>query len=155
MVERVWQLPLKTLQERGIQGLIFDLDDTLAPKNGFSVDPKDLEWLKQARQAGLQFRIVSNNHHPAHVAKMAEVLQIPSVAQAKKPSSKYLLQALKAMNLRPQQVLMVGDRVLTDILGGAYLGMPTCLVKPVIPLRKKSLVWRWVYQLEWGLLSTR
>lgn len=37
--------------------------------------------------------------------------------------------ALASMGLRPEQALVIGDRVHTDILGGRQLGMPTALVR--------------------------
>lgn len=153
MVERVWQLPLKTILAMEIKGIIFDLDDTLAPKNGTTLLEKDLEWLSNAQQSGIQCQIVSNNHHPPHVEKMAKVLNLPAVAQAKKPSPKYILKAIEEMNLTPPEVLMVGDRVLTDILGGGRLNMPTCLVKPVISIGDKSLAWNLAYRFEWALIN--
>lgn len=39
---------------------------------------------------------------------------------------------MDAMDLRPQEVAMVGDRLFTDVLAGNRLGLFTILVEPMI-----------------------
>lgn len=148
---KVEDLPLADFYEAGIRGLILDLDDTLTRKNSTYFTPAVREWLQDAKRRGIQCYIVSNNRYPKHVETVSALLNIPAVAQAHKPSARYLLQALSEMNLPPQQVLVVGDRLLTDVLGGNYLNMPTCLLTPLNP--KPRGVMKWVYPVENWLLK--
>jgi uncharacterized protein len=115
----------------GLRGMILDVDDTLTLKNSKLISPEVQAWLKKARAMGFHCYIVSNNRYPRHIAQVAEALEMEGIAQAAKPFSAGFLKALEAMQLPPEQVIVIGDRLLTDILGGARLGMQTCLVAPV------------------------
>lgn len=147
---KVEDIPLESLSQAGIRGLILDLDDTLTPKNSDVFAPVVRQWLTEAQQH-FQCYIVSNNRYPQHVRNISVMLNIPAVAQAHKPSPRYLKQALQEMNLPADQVLLVGDRLLTDVWGGNRLNMPTCLLTPINP--NPPGVMRWVYQFEKWLLN--
>lgn len=147
--DRVEVIDLEAWWAAGLRGMILDVDDTLTLKNSALVAPPVQAWLKQARQIGFHCYIVSNNRYPRHIARVAEALEMEGLAQARKPFSAGFLQALAAMQLPPEHVVVIGDRVLTDILGGARLGMQTCLVAPVTA-QPKALK-RLLYGFERGL----
>lgn len=139
---RVEDIDLDGWWQKGIRGLILDVDDTLTLHNSPLVADPVVSWLKTARQKGFKCFIVSNNKSPAHIEKLAQMLEMPALAQARKPRSNGFLWALKQMELPPDQVVAIGDRVLTDILGGASCGLRTCLVAPVtqnLSRRKRTL----------------
>ena len=46
-----------------------------------------------------------------------------------KPDEKIFLKALKALNVRPEEAVMVGNRMSTDIVGANRVGMKTILFK--------------------------
>jgi len=46
-----------------------------------------------------------------------------------KPDEKIFLTALKALNVQPEEAMMVGNRVSKDILGGNQVGMKTILFR--------------------------
>ncbi len=50
--------------------------------------------------------------------------------------------ALERLQARPEQVLVVGDRLETDILGGQRLGLPTALVLSGVTDRAQAEAWR-------------
>lgn len=128
---RVEDIDLERWHQDGIQGVILDVDDTLTTKNSPRVAAAVLNWLKLTEQQGFACIIVSNNHYPEHIAHISQRLGIPAIARARKPLSNGFRWALKELDLPPEQVVVVGDRLLTDILGGARMGMKTCLVAPV------------------------
>ena len=119
--------------DAGLRGLILDVDDTLTLKNSAIIAPAVQEWLKEARACGFHCYIVSNNRSHQHIDHISTALGLEGLARAGKPFPPGFLQALSAMQLPPEQVVVIGDRLLTDVLGGARLGMQTCLVAPVTP----------------------
>lgn len=138
----------------GLRGLILDVDDTLTLHNSAVVADPVVSWLKAAQHKGFKCYIVSNNKSPAHIENLALVLGLPAMAQAGKPRPNGFLWALRQMELPPDQVVAIGDRVLTDILGGASCGLRTCLVAPVT--RELSRRKRTLYAFEkWIVKSTR
>lgn len=132
-VDSIVAIDLQAWWEAGLRGLILDVDDTLTLKNSTLVAPAVQAWLKEARRLGFHCHIVSNNRSPRHIEHLSELLEMKAVARARKPLPSAFLQALEAMQLPAAQVVVIGDRLLTDILGGSWLGMQTCLVAPLTP----------------------
>jgi HAD superfamily phosphatase (TIGR01668 family) len=132
-VDAVEQIDLQAWWQAGLRGLILDVDDTLTLKNSPRLAPAVQNWLQQAQQLGFQCFLVSNNRYPEHIAALSERLAIPGIAQAGKPRPRGFVWAMQQSGLPPEQLVAIGDRVLTDILGAGRLGLKTCLVRPVTP----------------------
>jgi len=151
-VQAVEEIDLAEWWELGLRGLILDVDDTLTRKNSPRVAPPALTWLQQAQHMGFHCLLVSNNRYPEHIEALSQRLGLPAIARAGKPRANGFLWALQQTELRPEQMVAVGDRVLTDILGAARLGLRTCLVAPVTAKlsRPKQILYtfeRWLSQL--------
>ncbi len=149
-IEAVEHIDLAQWWASGIRGLILDVDDTLTRKNSPFLTAEVQKWLRDAKSVGFQCYLVSNNASPEHIERIAQRLDLPAIARARKPRSAGFLWALKDSGLKPQQMVAIGDRVLTDILGGRRLGLRTCLVKPVSPklTRRKRLLYAFERRLS-------
>ncbi len=62
---------------------------------------------------------------------MAQKLGLPFISGALKPRRGAFREALKLLDVEPRRAAVVGDQVLTDILGGNRLGLHTILVRPM------------------------
>jgi HAD superfamily phosphatase (TIGR01668 family) len=91
------------------------------------------EWVVQAKEIGFKLTILSNTHSPRRLSKIASELDIPSVSHALKPRTGEFKKAARLAGCETCRVVVVGDQVLTDILGGNLAGMRTILVKPMHP----------------------
>jgi len=118
------------LKEKGIKGIITDLDNTLVEWDRPSATPQLVEWFEEMKKSGIQVVIVSNNNKH-RVQSFAAPLDIPFIFEARKPLERAFSEALKKMNLKKEEVVVIGDQLLTDILGGNRLGLHTILVVPV------------------------
>lgn len=128
---RIEHVSPRLLLQRGVRGLILDLDNTLVPWNTTRVSPAVHEWLAEARAAGLKLCIISNSAGDRRVEFVGRTLGIPFVSKAVKPSRRAFRSALARMGLEPSQVAVAGDQLFTDVLGGNRLGLFTILVTPV------------------------
>lgn len=135
--ESLLKIELGELQDKGIKGIIVDMDNTLVPYHQRSLDTPVLEWMKQAKIEGFKMCIVSNNL-AAQGEELARELDTPAIWSAVKPRSRSFRKALQIMELAPKEVAVIGDQVFTDILGGNRLGMYTILV---VPLSQKEMIW--------------
>jgi hypothetical protein len=54
------------------------------------------------------------------------------VFSARKPLGRAFKTAAKEMGLKKEEVVVIGDQVLTDVLGGNYAGFYTILVVPIV-----------------------
>lgn len=149
-ISAVEHIDLDSWWEEGVRGLILDVDDTLTRKNSPYLSEAVQSWLLQAKAKGFLCYLVSNNASPEHIERIARRLDIPAIARAKKPRRAGFLWAIQASGLPADQLVAIGDRVLTDILGGRRLGLRTCLVKPVTKrlTRRKRLLYAFENRLS-------
>ncbi|WP_090667061.1 YqeG family HAD IIIA-type phosphatase [Paenibacillus tianmuensis] len=129
-VNTIFDIDLQALWEQGYRGIITDLDNTLVGAKAPLATPELLDWLKVVGQIGFQVVIVSNNQRN-RVTKFAEPLSLPFIYRARKPTSAAFRRAMSIMNLRAEQTVVIGDQMLTDVLGGNRMGLYTILVKPI------------------------
>ncbi|HEY9790070.1 MAG TPA: YqeG family HAD IIIA-type phosphatase [Candidatus Obscuribacterales bacterium] len=126
----VTDINLDVLSGAGIRGLIFDLDSTLVAPHSGHVTPAVASWLEQAR-ARFKVAVVSNNKRDPYIQEVQQLLDMQCIGCAAKPSTKAFRQVLQDFQLAPHEVAVVGDRPLTDVLGGQRAGMKTVLVMPL------------------------
>lgn len=129
-VKSVFQITPEELTSKGIKGIITDLDNTLVEWDRPDATPQLVKWFSSMQQAGIQVTIVSNNNE-MRVKAFADPMQIPFIYKARKPFRKAFLSALRLMGLKREQVVVIGDQLLTDVLGGNRLKLHTILVIPV------------------------
>lgn len=126
----VYEIDFESLRAKGIKGIIFDLDNTLAGAGVPAADDQLKELLALLRSMGFQIVIVSNNSRD-RVETFASPLGLPFLSRARKPFKRAFLEAMRLMRLRPEDTAVIGDQMLTDVYGGNRLGLFTILVQPV------------------------
>ncbi|MGI6604298.1 MAG: YqeG family HAD IIIA-type phosphatase [bacterium] len=129
-LDTVHDLPLDELAERGIKGLIFDLDNTLLHWNVCQVDNQIQSLLARLRERGFRSCLLSNNRKD-RVEVVAQVMGLPAIPKAGKPRRRAFRQALDILQTKALETAVVGDQLFTDILGGNRLGLLTILVVPL------------------------
>ncbi len=129
-VKNVFQIKPDDLKERGIKGIITDLDNTLVEWDRPDATPELIEWFQLMKDSGIKITIVSNNVEK-RVKLFSDPVGLPFVYKARKPMRKAFRRALRDMELQKDAVVVIGDQLLTDVLGGNRLGVYTVLVVPV------------------------
>jgi uncharacterized protein len=129
-VKSIFEIEPNDLKEKGIKGIITDLDNTLVEWDRPEATPKVIQWFEKMKQNEIQVTIVSNNNE-ARVKLFSDPLKIPFIYRAKKPMSHAFNQAASRMNLKREETVVIGDQLLTDVLGGNRGGFHTILVVPV------------------------
>lgn len=133
-----------TLADKGVRGIILDLDDTLVEQ--FECNPTEeiQRWLAFVKQHQAVV-ILTNNRHRCRVAPIATRLGVPFICCAFKPLQGGFRKALKLLGLSPLEVAVIGDQLFTDVLGGRRLGAYVILVQPLTGFEKNwgRRVMRW------------
>jgi len=130
IVNSVTEIYPAFLQERGIELLMLDFDNTIVPYTT-SVPTADMElWIKCMIRVGVKLCVVSNSHKD-RVKVFCRKYGLPCITHAKKPFSKGIRECLELFSLTPQQCAIAGDQIFTDTLGGNCVGLQTILVKPI------------------------
>lgn len=131
-VDSIYDIDLPELRRRGIEGIITDLDNTLVGALEPYATPQLLDWLQELDSHGFRVVIVSNNHLP-RVERFAKPLGMPFIHRAKKPKRSPFRKAMELLQLPAEQVAVIGDQMMTDVLGGNRMGLMTILVTPIAP----------------------
>lgn len=129
-VQSIFDITPQTLKEQGIKGIITDLDNTLVEWDRPTATPKLIEWFEEMKSQGILVTIVSNNNEK-RVQSFSDPLKIPFIFQARKPMGRAFRRAIREMNLKREETVVIGDQLLTDVLGGNRNGFHTILVVPV------------------------
>ena len=119
------------LTERGVRLLLCDLDYTLAPKAQSEPDQRLHRWLAEMAQGGVTVMILSNNRNPVRVERFCRELGIEYEGHAGKPSAKGFRRAMARRGVTPEETAMLGDKLLTDVLGANRSGVWAVMVEPM------------------------
>jgi HAD superfamily phosphatase (TIGR01668 family) len=133
----------------GIRGILMDLDDTLCPRDSGQTPPAIRAWLQKASER-FQLFIISNNFSLVRVQEVAGDLCIPAIHRAQKPRRAGIHHAMAQLGLKRHELVLIGDRLLTDVLASRRAGIMAILVEPFEPERR--LIPRSVRLLEANLL---
>ena len=111
----VKEITVELLHKNNIKGLLLDVDNTL-----IDFDLKLLEgskdWINNLKENNFKLCILSNTNKIEKVKMVAKELDIPYINFAKKPFKKGFKQGAKLLNLKPNQIAVVGDQIMTDVL---------------------------------------
>lgn len=138
-INSIYQLSPEVLTELGYQAVIVDLDNTLIASHVDYATEEMVSWIMSARAQGLKLYIISNNR-PQRVGRILESLALPFTANALKPRKYAFKQALTYFSLPKERVIVIGDQVLTDLIGAKRMGLDIILVKPLV---KKDNIYTW------------
>lgn len=118
------------LKKNNIKGLILDVDNTLIDYYRNLVDGAE-KWCEELKNEGIKCIILSNSNKKSKVEKVAEKLNIDYIMFAKKPLKSGFRRALDKLELKPEEVAVVGDQLFTDVIGAKRMNMFSILVKQV------------------------
>lgn len=114
-----------------IKLIICDLDNTLAAYYQDYIDEQVVNWINYLTNREIKFLLVTNNKQ-RRAAEFIGKHQIDFIASAKKPLPFVYKKIMRKYQLKPQQILAIGDQLLTDVLGANLVKIKTVLVNPVV-----------------------
>ncbi|MEG1880761.1 MAG: YqeG family HAD IIIA-type phosphatase [Oscillospiraceae bacterium] len=126
----VYDMDLEQIKARGFRAFIFDIDNTLVTYDDLIAPNHVKKWFDTLHANGFKTYLISNNNK-ARVKKFSESLNEKYYYSALKPRKKYLKVACRDMNVKPEETVLVGDQLITDIYGGNRMGMYTIFTKAI------------------------
>ncbi len=132
----VREIKIEYLNKHNIKALILDVDNTLI--NYYKEMEKGTkEWCQDLKNKGIKMYILSNSNKRDKVEKIAKDLQVPFRYFAKKPLKSGFKKAQKELGLKSEEIAVIGDQLLTDIIGANRCRMYSILVNPI----KEKDIW--------------
>ena len=107
-VQSIHEIDFDKLADNGIKGVITDLDNTLVGWDVADPTPAVIHWFNMLNEKGINY-----------------------IFEARKPMGKAFKHAADRMGLKPEETVVIGDQMLTDVFGGNRRGMYTVMVVPV------------------------
>jgi len=129
-VKSVFEIQPEELKDKGIKAIITDLDNTLVEWDRTHPTEQVKQWVKTMQDANIQITVVSNNNE-SRCQIFTQSLGIDFIPAARKPLAKAFVEATRRMGVEKDEVVVMGDQVMTDVLGGNRAGYHTILVIPV------------------------
>ena len=124
-------LRVEYLLEHGIKVLICDIDNTLVAHDVALPNEEVCSFLKGIAQVGISVVFISNNVEE-RVHTFAKDLGYPYYSFAMKPLPLTYWKMLREYKVKKSEVAVLGDQLMTDILGANFVGLHTILTAPVV-----------------------
>lgn len=132
-VSKFTNLSIDRLKAQGIRLLLCDIDNTLM--SYLEKDPSqevDL-FIERMQSAGIDV-VFCSNAMPHRAKRFIQNLRVKDVyALSLKPSPINMWRAMHKYKVTPKQTAILGDQLMTDILGGQLAGVYTILTMPLNP----------------------
>ena len=120
-VPTIYSIDIEKLQATGIQAVLTDIDNTLAPYSQSVPTEELLGFYSRLQNAGISVALISNNH-AKRVTMFNETTGFPAIFDCKKPSVRKIRALMLRMGVLPEH---------TAILAGNSIGAFTILVNPI------------------------
>ena len=123
-------IDFEMLKNRGVKYLAFDADSTLVRFRGRKLDAKNLKLLRSKRILFDKWCIASNRpiNDLQSLGKSIDAKVIRAILFNRKPSKRYFNKVISYFNAPPEQIAMIGDKLISDIWGAKNVGFVTVWV---------------------------
>ena len=129
-VKSIYYIDYDKLKERGIKCILFDLDNTVAPLSIKKPNKKIKDLFVKLKNMGFKVIIFSNSGK-LRLKPFKEELEVDCAFSCKKPMRRKFDIILREYKYGISEVVIVGDNIVTDVLGGNKVGITTILVNPI------------------------
>lgn len=131
MLQAVYMLTPEQVKHQAIKAVLVDLDNTLIAWNNPDGTPELKSWLQQMHNADIPVIVVSNNKR-SRVKRAVAPFGLPFVSRAMKPFQRGFNEVKRKYGYSSDDLVMIGDQLMTDIRGANRAGIRSILVKPII-----------------------
>ena len=119
------------LYEEGYKIIISDLDNTLAPYTLNQPNDELITKINSIKKIGFKIYLVSNNKEK-RLKTFVDILKLDGfLAKANKPNPKKLNNFMIDKHILKEEVIALGDQLVTDVLGFNRCGLYSVLVKTI------------------------
>ena len=125
------QIVPEGLTEKGIRLVLADLDNTLTRYRQPNPDESVKTWRDQLRREGITLFVVSNGRQPHRAKRFCDDLEVPHISHAGKPHRAAFLEAMERCGCGPEETVMLGDQIFTDIWGAHNAGIRAIYIRPI------------------------
>ena len=123
----IYNIDYKKLNSLGIKCLLFDLDNTIITRDNKKPTKKVIDLIEGLKEIGFRI-IIFSNAGKKKLIPFKEILEVDCSAKSMKPFKKKFKKVIKEYRFSENEIALIGDQLMTDILGGNRVGIYTILV---------------------------
>lgn len=123
----VLDISVEDLNKMGAKAVALDIDNTICNDGSTNCVAGLEEWLSKIQNAGIKVMIISNAI-PRRPKILSKRLNLPYIANAKKPKSHTLIEGARMMGVEINEFAMVGDQIFADVMAANDCGAIAILV---------------------------
>ena len=148
---RITDISVEWLKAHAVKTIILDVDNTLLPWDSNVPKAENVEWIERLKSAGFRLILLSNNGGK-RLEEICLTVDLPAVSWAAKPLSLGFRRALHRLKLKERrEVLVIGDQIITDVLGAKQFGLKVLLVESLS--QKEFIVTRLTRKIERAVIK--
>ena len=129
--QSIYEIEVDFFLKNGVKTLFIDLDNTLDSYRATEPQERTIVLIKKLRDAGINPVIISNNR-ARRVCIYADKLGVEYLASARKPFSKKIKAEIARRGLTNNEVMLVGDQMMTDVLAAHGAKIRVVLTEKVV-----------------------
>lgn len=146
-------ITVEDLKGMAVKLVAIDLDNTSVYDSTFTPIKGVKTWIKNVKKAGFPVVIISNSFE-LRAKIIGKKFGCKVYGAAAKPDKKYFLKAAEDAGIKINELVLIGDRIFTDVVGANSCGAVSVYVKPY---RKEFMIpfyWKKARQEEVDFLKT-
>ncbi|HHU80397.1 MAG TPA: YqeG family HAD IIIA-type phosphatase [Acholeplasmataceae bacterium] len=142
----VFDIDFKKLYEDGKRIILTDVDNTLISYDEVGPSEQLLMLHQELTNMGFKIYLISNNNI-FRLEKFSEkFINEGFIASARKPLKRGFKRAIKLINRPAEEIIVIGDQIMTDVYGAKRSGLDVVLVKPI---KKSTEKWYTRFNRYW------
>ena len=127
----IYEIPVDFYQQNGVTLLLIDLDNTLDSYRLYTPTERAVTLIDNLRKANITPVIISNNRGK-RVSSYANALGLEYIHSARKPFSGRIKKFLEEKGVPLENIMFVGDQLVTDVLAAKGAGLRIILTEKVV-----------------------
>ena len=129
--QSIYEIDVDFFKRNGVKTLFIDLDNTLDSYKAREPKERTINYINKLKEIGITPVIISNNK-PHRVCGFADKTGIEFLASARKPGAKRINQEIAKRGLKKDEVMLVGDQMMTDVLAARKAKIRVVLTEKVV-----------------------
>ena len=135
--QNIFEIDFNSLYASGKRIILSDLDNTIARYDEKTPSPECLKWNKQLKDIGFKIYLISNNNDN-RLIEFTETFKVDGyISKAAKPFKRKMERFLKEKGIQKEDVIAIGDQLVTDICVFNKLKVDSVLVKTIDQKKQK------------------
>lgn len=155
ILNRFDELNIKDIKDRGFKAVFIDIDNTITYPGSGDFTKEAKEFVDSIKNAGL-IPVIFSNNTKQRVSTFVNGYDVDWYYLAMKPLPFAYKKACKKYNCKPSECVVIGDQLMTDILGANLSGCYGIYTKQLFeqdtPLTKIN---RFFERIVWKFLNEK